>query len=84
MVLGIFQNNRFNKFADMYEIFSLFSARPPFIPTVMSKDDTSNFEEFEKSKPTPMLRGENVGVGFTGRDLPFIGFTFTKQFSGER
>jgi len=52
---------------------------PPFIPHVNSDDDTSNFDDFEKVKsvhfaPTSYERN----TGFTGKDLPFVGFTFTR------
>jgi len=58
-----------------------FSATPPFIPHLTSDDDTSNFDDFEKVKsvhfaPTSYERNS----GFTGKDLPFIGFTFTRMF----
>ncbi|XP_043925695.1 citron Rho-interacting kinase [Protopterus annectens] len=52
---------------------------PPFVPTLKSEDDTSNFEEPEKpslpSLPVPRLMNS---AGFTGEDLPFVGFSFSK------
>jgi hypothetical protein len=58
------------------------TARPPFIPTVHGSDDTSNFDDFEKVKSvkfttSPLTRQ----FGFNGKDLPFVGFTFSKLFA---
>jgi len=61
----------------------VFSATPPFIPRVTSDDDTSNFEDFEKVKSVKFAASAAAvdrNTGFTGKDLPFIGFTFTKMF----
>ena len=62
-------------------LMHLLSATPPFIPCITSDDDTSNFDDFEKVKsvhfaPTSYERN----TGFTGKDLPFIGFTFSRMF----
>lgn len=52
---------------------------PPFIPTITGSDDTSNFDEFEPKKPKFIMDDlHNSGSGFSGKDLPFVGFTFTK------
>ncbi|ELU13656.1 hypothetical protein CAPTEDRAFT_83521, partial [Capitella teleta] len=52
---------------------------PPFIPTITGSDDTSNFDEFEPKKPKFVMDDlHNSGSGFSGKDLPFVGFTFTK------
>lgn len=61
-----------------------FSATPPFIPTISSKDDTSNFDDFERGAPTPDLESNRRRGDFSGKDLPFVGFTFTKQLFNER
>ena len=55
--------------------------KPPFIPVVRGCDDTSNFEDFERMRSQPYLDGDSSGkkVAFSGKDLPFIGFTYTKQ-----
>ncbi|XP_067649660.1 citron Rho-interacting kinase-like isoform X2 [Haliotis asinina] len=52
---------------------------PPFIPTVNSLDDTSNFEEVEKVKPQPSLDEFKIQKDFSGRDLPFVGFTYVRD-----
>ncbi|CAH1233606.1 CIT [Branchiostoma lanceolatum] len=56
---------------------------PPYVPVVGCEDDTSNFERFE-----PELRLPNVELfrsqrgQISGKDLPFVGFTFIKDLSG--
>ncbi|XP_071493466.1 citron Rho-interacting kinase-like [Diadema antillarum] len=57
---------------------------PPFVPTVSSVDDVSNFDEFDPVEP----RSHNASAlmrnrgGFSGHDLPFVGFTYTKTATG--
>ena len=48
------------------------------MPQLSSLDDTSNFEEFEKIKH-PVSFEETKGHQFSGKDLPFLGFTFVKK-----
>ena len=55
-----------------------FPETPPFVPQLSSLDDTSNFEEFEKIKH-PVSFEETKGHQFSGKDLPFLGFTFVKK-----
>ncbi|XP_022099481.1 citron Rho-interacting kinase-like [Acanthaster planci] len=52
---------------------------PPFVPTVTSVDDTSNFDEFDIEPPQSRSNFDTTKHGFSGRDLPFIGFTYTKE-----
>ena len=61
---------------------TFFPAIPPFIPHVTSDDDTSNFDDFEKVKSVHFSTASSYerNTGFTGKDLPFIGFTFSKMF----
>ncbi|KAL3857416.1 hypothetical protein ACJMK2_012090 [Sinanodonta woodiana] len=51
----------------------------PFVPNLSSMDDTSNFDEFEKVKHAPNLDDFQTSRDFSGRDLPFIGFTYSKR-----
>uniref|UniRef100_H3BGN6 Citron Rho-interacting kinase n=1 Tax=Latimeria chalumnae TaxID=7897 RepID=H3BGN6_LATCH len=54
---------------------------PPFVPTLKSEDDTSNFDELEKSSwPLSALRHLNP-TGFSGEDLPFVGFSYCKALA---
>ncbi|KAK3084551.1 hypothetical protein FSP39_015212 [Pinctada imbricata] len=55
------------------------SEKPPFIPHLASLDDTSNFEEFERIKYQPNFDEYNTSKDFSGKDLPFVGFTYTKS-----
>ncbi|XP_071962561.1 citron rho-interacting kinase-like [Antedon mediterranea] len=52
---------------------------PPFVPTVNSVDDTSNFDEFDPAAPSINVDSFMKKKEFTGKDLPFVGFTFNKQ-----
>ena len=60
-----------------------FSEFPPYVPTIQREDDTSNFDDFEP-EPSSGPRLEDFmekKKGFAGNDLPFIGFSFTKQLT---
>ena len=52
---------------------------PPYIPEIQSPTDTSNFpdehEDFRISAQAPKLGN----ASFSGKNLPFIGFTFTRN-----
>ncbi|XP_076209480.1 citron Rho-interacting kinase [Aptenodytes patagonicus] len=51
---------------------------PPFVPTLKSDDDTSNFDEPEKNSRVLSSTRQLNPAGFSGEDLPFVGFTFIK------
>ncbi|XP_027737724.1 citron Rho-interacting kinase isoform X6 [Empidonax traillii] len=51
---------------------------PPFVPTLKSDDDTSNFDEPEKNSRVLSSTRQLSPAGFSGEDLPFVGFSFTK------
>ncbi|NWW28476.1 CTRO kinase, partial [Falcunculus frontatus] len=51
---------------------------PPFIPTLKSDDDTSNFDEPEKNSRVLSSMRQLNPAGFSGEDLPFVGFSFIK------
>ncbi|XP_078600368.1 citron Rho-interacting kinase-like isoform X4 [Branchiostoma floridae x Branchiostoma japonicum] len=56
---------------------------PPYVPVVGCEDDTSNFEQFEAELRLPnveLFRSQRGQI--SGKDLPFIGFTFIKDLSG--
>ena len=60
----------------------IFIAVPPYVPTIEREDDTSNFDDFETENNGPRLEDfMEQKKGFQGKDLPFIGFTFTKQLT---
>ncbi|GFQ90531.1 hypothetical protein TNCT_154441 [Trichonephila clavata] len=52
---------------------------PPFVPTVSGVDDTSNFDDFEPEIRIFMSELKNKKE-FSGKSLPFIGFTYTSPF----
>ncbi|NXO12561.1 CTRO kinase, partial [Oriolus oriolus] len=54
------------------------SSPPPFIPTLKSDDDTSNFDEPEKNSRVLSSTRQLNPAGFSGEDLPFVGFSFIK------
>ncbi|KAF1508205.1 Citron Rho-interacting kinase, partial [Eudyptula minor novaehollandiae] len=51
---------------------------PPFVPTLKSDDDTSNFDEPEKNSWVLSSTRQLNPAGFSGEDLPFVGFSFIK------
>ncbi|XP_078681542.1 citron Rho-interacting kinase-like isoform X2 [Branchiostoma floridae x Branchiostoma belcheri] len=56
---------------------------PPYVPVVGREDDTSNFEQFDTELRLPnveLFRSQRGQI--SGKDLPFIGFTFIKDLSG--
>ena len=50
---------------------------PPFIPTITGPDDTSNFDSFDPLQDDSFSTGAKRSTGFSGRSLPFVGFTYT-------
>ncbi|XP_077150921.1 citron Rho-interacting kinase isoform X2 [Ranitomeya variabilis] len=51
---------------------------PPFVPTLKSEDDTSNFDEPEKNLRALPSSGHLSAAGFSGEGLPFVGFSYIK------
>ncbi|NWI84413.1 CTRO kinase, partial [Pitta sordida] len=51
---------------------------PPFVPTLKSDDDTSNFDEPEKNSRVLSSTCQLSPAGFSGEDLPFVGFSFIR------
>ena len=67
----------------MYIYFPFSAGVPPHVPLVSSADDMSNFDSFEPEKDDlrfPDLSSKNLR-GFSGKSLPFVGFTFTRYES---
>ncbi|XP_073696263.1 citron Rho-interacting kinase-like [Garra rufa] len=57
-------------------------ALPPFVPSLRSEDDTSNFEEPERPpRPTTAAQRDHPRAGFHGRDLPFVGWCFSRALT---
>uniref|UniRef100_A0A452TWR8 Citron Rho-interacting kinase n=1 Tax=Ursus maritimus TaxID=29073 RepID=A0A452TWR8_URSMA len=51
---------------------------PPFVPTLKSDDDTSNFDEPEKNSWVSSSPCQLNLSGFSGEELPFVGFSYSK------
>uniref|UniRef100_A0A2K6FJR5 Citron Rho-interacting kinase n=1 Tax=Propithecus coquereli TaxID=379532 RepID=A0A2K6FJR5_PROCO len=51
---------------------------PPFVPTLKSDDDTSNFDEPEKNSWVSSSSCQLSPSGFSGEELPFVGFSYSK------
>uniref|UniRef100_A0A5F9D3Y5 Citron Rho-interacting kinase n=1 Tax=Oryctolagus cuniculus TaxID=9986 RepID=A0A5F9D3Y5_RABIT len=51
---------------------------PPFVPTLQSDDDTSNFDEPEKNSWASSSPCQLSPSGFSGEELPFVGFAYSK------
>lgn len=59
---------------------------PPYVPNLDGAADTSHFDEFEPESPDPVAHLEKYSLaseekGFTGKDLPFVGFTFSRNLA---
>lgn len=65
----LFQNVDFN---------SLREQVPPFVPKITSVDDVSNFSEVRPKESKPNLDSLKTKTRFSGRNLPFIGFTYVQ------
>ncbi|KAK4323358.1 hypothetical protein Pmani_005912 [Petrolisthes manimaculis] len=67
-----------HKFFLHLDLNNIRNSPPPFVPVVNGVDDTSNFEEFENERRPPSVDSFRLRQGFTGRNLPFVGFTYNK------
>lgn len=54
---------------------------PPFVPNITSLEDTSNFTDMAIKKSGPCSENFKKKTQFSGRNLPFIGFTYTHDFN---
>ncbi|RZB66637.1 citron Rho-interacting kinase, partial [Asbolus verrucosus] len=53
---------------------------PPYVPKITGVDDVGNFTEVVAKKAGPSIENFKKKTQFSGRNLPFIGFTFTNGF----
>ncbi|CAI5437700.1 unnamed protein product [Caenorhabditis angaria] len=65
---------------DEWNFSTLRNATPPIIPTLKSDDDTTHFEEIE-SKDRDNQETFQLPKTFNGNQLPFIGFTYSNEYS---
>ncbi|XP_056122648.1 citron rho-interacting kinase isoform X1 [Rhinichthys klamathensis goyatoka] len=56
-------------------------ALPPFVPSLRSDDDTSNFEEPDRPVVPAASALDRPRSGFHGQDLPFVGWCFSRALS---
>ncbi|KAK5638338.1 hypothetical protein RI129_012633 [Pyrocoelia pectoralis] len=52
---------------------------PPYVPKIESYDDTSNFCDIPCKKNEPNIDNFKMRTQFSGKNLPFVGFTFTQD-----
>eukprot|EP01137_Pigoraptor_chileana_P011112 Opistho-2@61473 len=52
---------------------------PPRLPEIGSAADTSNFEDIDDVPPLEKVKRPASSKAFTGDQLPFVGFTFTRE-----
>ncbi|KAF5279138.1 hypothetical protein FQA39_LY18316 [Lamprigera yunnana] len=64
----LFKNIDFNSIMDQV---------PPYVPKIESIEDTSNFSSMPNKRNEPNIENYKSKTQFSGRNLPFIGFTYT-------
>ncbi|XP_019763778.2 citron Rho-interacting kinase isoform X1 [Dendroctonus ponderosae] len=52
---------------------------PPYVPKISSMEDTSNFVDVQAKKKHPSMEHFKKRSQFSGRNLPFVGFSFTHE-----
>uniref|UniRef100_A0A8C1PHL0 non-specific serine/threonine protein kinase n=1 Tax=Cyprinus carpio TaxID=7962 RepID=A0A8C1PHL0_CYPCA len=77
-----YEGLRSHAFFSSVDWTNLRHALPPFVPSLRSEDDTSNFEEPERPpRPAAAAQRDHPRSGFHGRDLPFVGWCFSRALS---
>lgn len=56
---------------------------PPFVPSLNSSDDASNFTEVERKRSTPIVDSKDSKKHFSGDNLPFIGFSYSQDIEAK-
>lgn len=59
-----------------FDFTSLREQVPPFVPKISSVDDVSNFTEMKRKESRPNIENFKSKSRFSGKNLPFIGFTY--------
>lgn len=65
---------------DEWNFETLRDASPPIIPELKSDDDTTHFEDIEANS-RDLQDSFQIPKTFTGNQLPFIGFTYSNDYS---
>uniref|UniRef100_A0A8R1HVM1 non-specific serine/threonine protein kinase n=1 Tax=Caenorhabditis japonica TaxID=281687 RepID=A0A8R1HVM1_CAEJA len=73
------RNHKFFKNPE-WNFETLRDATPPIIPTLKSDDDTTHFEEIE-TRDRDNAGDFQLPKTFNGNQLPFIGFSYTNEYS---
>ncbi|XP_051749878.1 citron rho-interacting kinase-like isoform X2 [Ctenopharyngodon idella] len=77
-----YEGLRSHPFFSSIDWTNLRHALPPFVPSLRSEDDTSNFEEPERPlRPSTAAQRDHPRSGFHGRDLPFVGWCFSRALT---
>jgi hypothetical protein len=63
----------------MVQLPSLLTAAPPVVPELKGDADTSHFEDIDDQTPNP-AETLQIPKAFAGNQLPFVGFTYAKEF----
>ena len=64
-----------------YDLWFLYTATPPYIPSLRGPDDTSHFEQLKPQhgmSHSSSYKSSRNQYGFNGQSLHFVGFTHSK------
>ncbi|KAK7163861.1 hypothetical protein R3I94_002543 [Phoxinus phoxinus] len=76
-----YEGLRSHPFFSSVDWTNLRHALPPFVPSLRSDDDTSNFEEPDRPVVPAASALDRPRSGFHGQDLPFVGWCFSRALS---
>ncbi|KAK7172455.1 hypothetical protein R3I93_002537 [Phoxinus phoxinus] len=76
-----YEGLRSHPFFSSVDWTNLRHALPPFVPSLRSDDDTSNFEEPDRPVVLAASALDRPRSGFHGQDLPFVGWCFSRALS---
>ena len=62
---------------DQWTFDTIRDCAPPVVPDLSSDDDTRNFEDVENDAPDENFPQPKA---FAGNHLPFVGFTYSKDY----
>ena len=62
---------------DQWDFHTIRDCVPPVVPDLSSDDDTSHFDDVENDSPDEVFPTPKA---FAGNHLPFVGFTYSKDF----
>lgn len=68
--------SNFNRSSSLCGVFALASV--PIVPPLTNDEDTSNFDEIEKTDG-PVEESFSASKTFVGNQLPFVGFSYSNE-----